>query len=120
MFRSAPSVVIAALLTSTGLAQPGEYLDMMGRAVKAPATYQESLKQIEARIDVVFVLDTTGSMSGLIEGAKQKIWAIANQIASAKPHPVVRMGLVAYRDRGDEYITKLTALTDDLDAVYSH
>ncbi len=29
------------------------------------------------RIDVV--LDTTGSMGGLIEGAKAKIWSIANQ-----------------------------------------
>jgi hypothetical protein len=29
------------------------------------------------------------------------------------------MGLVAYRDRGDEYVTKRTDLTDDLDALYS-
>jgi Mg-chelatase subunit ChlD len=73
----------------------------------------------ESVIDVVFVLDTTGSMSGLIEGAKQKIWSIANTIATAQPRPVVRMGLVGYRDRGDAYITKLTPLTDDLDAIYA-
>ena len=73
----------------------------------------------ESVIDVVFVLDTTGSMSGLIEGAKQKIWSIANTVATAQPRPVIRMGLVGYRDRGDEYITKLTPLTDDLDAVYA-
>ena len=30
-----------------------------------------------ARVDVVFVLDTTGSMSGLIQAAKEKIWSIA-------------------------------------------
>lgn len=70
------------------------------------------------KIEVVFVLDTTGSMSGLIEGAKQKIWSIANAMASAKPHPQIRMGLVAYRDRGDDYVTKLTPMTDDLDALY--
>ena len=29
-----------------------------------------------AKIDLVFVLDTTGSMSGLIRGAKEKIWSI--------------------------------------------
>ncbi|MBX3317731.1 MAG: hypothetical protein KF902_12815 [Phycisphaeraceae bacterium] len=82
-----------------------------------PAAPQDLAK--ESIIDVVFVLDTTGSMSGLIEGAKQKIWSIANTIATAEPRPVIRMGLVAYRDRGDEYITKLTPLTDDLDAVYA-
>lgn len=71
------------------------------------------------RIEVCFVLDTTGSMSGLIEGAKQKIWSIANEIVAAKPTPVVKFGLVAYRDRGDDYVTKLTALTDDIDAIYA-
>lgn len=70
------------------------------------------------QVEVVFVLDTTGSMGGLIQAAKEKIWAIANTLASTKPAPDIKMGLVGYRDRGDEYITKLTDLTDDLDAVY--
>jgi Mg-chelatase subunit ChlD len=70
------------------------------------------------RIEVCFVLDTTGSMSGLIEGAKEKIWSIANDLARAKPTPDIRFGLVAYRDRGDEYVVRATALTDDLDAIY--
>jgi uncharacterized protein YegL len=71
------------------------------------------------RVEVAFVLDTTGSMSGLIDGAKRKIWSIANQLASGQPRPVVRMALVAYRDRGDAYITQLHDLTDDIDAVYA-
>jgi Mg-chelatase subunit ChlD len=70
-------------------------------------------------VEVVFCLDTTGSMSGLIGAAKQKIWAISNQIASGKPAPNVKVGLVAYRDRGDEYITKVIDLTDDLDAIHT-
>lgn len=70
-------------------------------------------------VEVVFVLDTTGSMGGLIDGAKQKIWTIANAIVSAEPRPTVRMGLVGYRDRGDAYVTTRTALTDDIDAVYA-
>ncbi len=74
--------------------------------------------QPQKTVEVCFVLDTTGSMSGLIEGAKQKIWAIANDIVSAKPKPNVRFGLVGYRDRGDAYVTKPVALTDDLDAIY--
>ena len=70
------------------------------------------------KIDVCFVLDTTGSMSGLIEGAKQKIWSIANEITSAKPTPDIRIGLIGYRDRGDEYVTKAFDLTSDIDAIY--
>lgn len=70
-------------------------------------------------IDVVFVLDTTGSMSGLIQTAKDKIWSIARTMASAQPTPEIRIGLVAYRDRGDAYVTRVTDLSSDLDSVYA-
>jgi Mg-chelatase subunit ChlD len=77
-------------------------------------------KPAKPKIEVVFCLDTTGSMGGLIEGAKQKIWSISNQIAGGKPAPDLKIGLVAYRDRGagEEYVTKVIELTDDLDAIH--
>ncbi len=71
------------------------------------------------KVDVVFVLDTTGSMSGLIQTAKEKIWSIATTMASAQPTPEIRIGLVAYRDRGDHYVTKVVDLSDDLDSIYA-
>lgn len=70
-------------------------------------------------VDIVFVLDTTGSMSGLIQTAKEKIWSIATTMASAQPTPEIRIGLVGYRDRGDAYVTKTIDLSDDLDSVYA-
>lgn len=70
-------------------------------------------------VDVVFVLDTTGSMSGLIQTAKEKIWSIASTMASAQPSPEIRVGLVGYRDRGDAYVTKVVDLSSDLDSVYA-
>lgn len=70
-------------------------------------------------LEMVFVLDTTGSMGGLIEGAKQRIWGIINEVMQKESHPGVRVGLVAYRDIGDEYVTKILPLTDDLDKVYT-
>jgi Mg-chelatase subunit ChlD len=70
-------------------------------------------------VDVVFVLDTTGSMSGLIQTAKEKIWSIASTMASAQPTPEIRVGLVAFRDRGDQYVTRVVDLSPDLDSVYA-
>ncbi|NEV60685.1 vWA domain-containing protein [Thiorhodococcus minor] len=70
-------------------------------------------------IEAVFVLDTTGSMGGLIQAAKDKIWSIASTMAAAQPTPEIRMGLVAYRDRGDDYVTRVVDLSKDLDAVHS-
>ena len=78
------------------------------------------IKPTKPRIEVCFVLDTTASMSGLIEGAKQKIWSIANEMISAKPTPELKLGLIGFRDRGDEYVVKSFKLTDDIDSIYAH
>ncbi|MCB1024236.1 MAG: VWA domain-containing protein [Acidobacteria bacterium] len=82
-----------------------------------PDFYKESSKK--KTLEMVFVLDTTGSMGGLIEGAKQKIWSIVNGVMSGKEKANVKIGLVAYRDNGDLYVTKVLPLTDDLDKVYT-
>lgn len=75
--------------------------------------------QAAKKIELVFALDTTGSMGGLIEAAKEKIWSIATNMAQAQSQPEIKIGLVAYRDRGDAYITKVVELSSDLDTVYS-
>ena len=74
---------------------------------------------IKRKIEVVFVLDTTSSMSGLIAAAKEKIWSIATTMASAESAPEIHMGLVAFRDRGDAYVTRVLDLSTDLDTMYA-
>ncbi len=70
------------------------------------APERNSSKEIDKpKIELVFALDTTGSMSGLINAAKDKIWSIANTMATADPAPEIKIGIVGYRDRGDSYVT---------------
>ena len=69
-------------------------------------------------VEVVFAIDTTGSMAGLLESAKAKVWTVANQIMTGQPRPEVRFGLVFYRDTSDAYVTQATPLTTDIDAIY--
>ena len=71
-------------------------------------------------VEVAFVLDTTGSMGPLIESAKRKIWSIATAIVDANPDAEIRMGLVAYRDIGDDYVTKNFELTTDIQDLYAN
>jgi Mg-chelatase subunit ChlD len=85
----------------------------------AATNAQQAATKPAQQIQVCFVLDTTGSMSGLIEGAKQKIWTIANSIVSAQKGAHIEFALIPYRDRGDQYVTKVFDLTDDIDKVYS-
>ena len=75
---------------------------------------------IRCEVEVVFCIDTTGSMGKLLQGAKAKVWSICNQIANGKPTPDLKVGLVAYRDKGDDYITKVFDLSRDLDGVHSN
>ena len=83
------------------------------------AHLQQPIAIERPKVEVVFVLDTTSSMSGLIDAAKEKIWSIASSMASAQPAPDIHMGLVAFRDRGDAYVTKVVDLSQDLDSMYA-
>ena len=38
-------------------------------------------------VELVYVVDTTGSMGGLLDGMRRSHWAICNQILSARPTP---------------------------------
>ena len=84
-----------------------------------PAIAPVELNPTESTMEMVFVLDTTGSMGGLLTGAKQRIWGIVNEVMQTSSLSSVKVGLVAYRDRGDQYVTQVLPLTEDLDKVYS-
>jgi Ca-activated chloride channel family protein len=62
--------------------------------VTAPATAQANQP---ARVDVMFVLDITSSMSPSIEGVKNSIKAFVSEFRQYKIDP--RMGLIGFRDR---------------------
>jgi hypothetical protein len=70
------------------------------------------------RIDVVFCIDCSGSMGPVIETAKQKVWAIVNEIARAKPAPELRIGLIGYGNATGPFPT--FPLSADLDDVYKN
>jgi Mg-chelatase subunit ChlD len=89
------------------------------RAQNDPAAQVKDVAGGKPAIELVFVIDTTGSMGGLIEGAKQKVWSIVNEVMKSPSKPEVRMGLVAYRDHGDAYVTQVTPVTRNLDHVYN-
>ncbi|MBX3421806.1 MAG: VWA domain-containing protein [Pirellulaceae bacterium] len=69
-----------------------------------------TLPQVQAEItlDIVFVIDTTSSMKPHIEAAKEVVRKIAAAVnANQHVRGRVRLGLVGYRDEGDEYVSKV-------------
>jgi hypothetical protein len=77
----------------------------------------------KGKVDLVIALDTSGSMEGLIDSARARLWDAVNLLATAKPRPVLRVGLIQYGNDGIARETGFTRtemdLTTDLDAVYA-
>jgi Mg-chelatase subunit ChlD len=117
--RSTKAKLVALALFLATAATVALVPERQGTPIPVHSVTPVELTNGHAKIEVVFVLDTTGSMGGLIQAAKEKIWSIATTMASAKPAPEIRMGLVAYRDRGDAYVTRVVDLSSDLDSMYA-
>jgi Mg-chelatase subunit ChlD len=66
------------------------------------------------RIEVAFVMDATGSMEPYIAQARQRIGQIAENLAQGQPKPDVRFALVAFRDKGDAFVTRVSPFTPQL------
>ena len=72
-------------------------------------------------VDLVIALDVSGSMEGLIESAKQRLWDITNELAQARPVPALRVAILSYGNPtyGAQagYVRVDLPFTADLDAV---
>lgn len=93
------------------------------KEAKVITTYARQVSNIEnnktsKNVEIVFCLDATGSMSGLIGTAKEKIWNIVSELAQNNEIESLKLGMVFYRDKGDAFITRKIHLTTDLDEVY--
>lgn len=111
-----PAVAAATIVTAALLTQGGGKTET---TTSNPYTVEVVTSKDTSQIDVVFAVDTTGSMGGLLDGAKRTVWSIATHIRKTDPNANLRIGLVAYRDIGDEYVTRPYMLTTDLDSVFT-
>jgi Mg-chelatase subunit ChlD len=72
-----------------------------------------------ARLDLVFLVDATGSMGDEIGKLKTALRGIANEVAQLPSRPDTCFGLVAYRDRGDAFLVRRHDFTNDLGGFQS-
>ena len=72
-------------------------------------------------VELAICLDTSGSMDGLIEAAKTKLWDIVNDLALATPTPRLRVALLTYGNDGhiaeDGWVHVDSPFTEDLDEI---
>lgn len=83
----------------------------------------EDTTQVTPKIDLVFVIDTTGSMSDEIREVKMHIQNIIEELRTGTPTPDVAVGFVIYRDYPDQesaYVFHLYPLSTDIDTVLAN
>lgn len=91
----------AAAVTIPAVAFHGEqgriqYLELPGPCYAAPT------------IDVAFVVDATGSMSDEIAFLQAELADVIGRVKDSLPTADLRLGSVFYRDRGDDYLTRIS------------
>lgn len=65
-------------------------------------------------VDVVFVFDATGSMGDELRYLQEEMKDVIARAKKATGGLAIRTGAVVYRDHGDEYLTRISRLTDDI------
>jgi hypothetical protein len=68
------------------------------------------------KLDLLFLIDSTGSMQGEISKIQATLATIARRITQLGGQPQIRFAGVTYRDRGDEYVTRKFGFTSNLNA----
>ncbi len=122
MFHSlAHRIVAVGLVGVMGLAfaAPGPDVTIPPLATTGPRAAQH-----RPLVQLAILLDTSGSMSGLIDQARTELWSIVNQFIVARQKgiaPEVQVALFEYGNDGlareAGYIRQIVGFTTDLDRV---
>jgi len=119
------NTVFQALTDNTGKAELWANLvnegvkELKSEGVKAP---EQSLVvdmpcEPTDLVDVCFVFDATGSMGDELRYLQTEMKDVIARASAATGGLKIRTGAVVYRDHGDDYITRLSRLTDDITAT---
>jgi Mg-chelatase subunit ChlD len=113
-FDPAPSALYEVTASRGGQTASG----LLRRGQKDALELQlaEAVAPQRARLDLVFLIDATGSMADEIQKLKSSLRSIAADAARLPSRPDLCFGLVAYRDTTDPFVLRSHDFTDDLGA----
>lgn len=77
------------------------------------ATLDQEVPRAPVQLDVLFLVDATGSMGDEIDRLKANIDSVSTQLAALPAQPDVHFAMTVYRDRGDLFVTRNFDFTSD-------
>ena len=111
-----------AITDNTGKAELWNGLIVNGEQLAVGGEWKEGLNTIvidepcsaSDAVDVLFVFDATGSMGDELRYLQAEMKDVIARAKEATGGLAIRTGAVVYRDHGDEYLTRISRLTDDI------
>jgi hypothetical protein len=67
------------------------------------------------RVEISFIVDATGSMGDELEFLKEDLKSVIQTVQNDNADITILTSTVFYRDEGDDYVTKMSEFTGDLD-----
>jgi len=81
-----------------------------------------SLNQVQPsskKADIAFVVDATGSMGDELEYLKVELIDVIGRVKSTNPGVTLNLGAVYYRDTEDEFVTRVSEFSTDINQTIS-
>lgn len=111
------SAPISVTVTSGSASQTFE-VDPSGMGASREATLRlETTRSLPTALDMMFVIDTTGSMSDELSYLTRELEGIVASVVADHGNAELRFGLTVYRDVGDDYVVREFGFTSDLQTM---
>lgn len=92
-------------------------LKLSGRGQQTITLRISGMAKPVSALDLVLVLDTTGSMGDEMAYLQSELDSIVTRVKSQVGNVDLRIGLIVYRDEGDAYVTRSFPLSGDIAAL---
>ncbi len=101
---------------AVGVSKDGAFAQQTLAEGEDSVTIELDLKTNESvKLDMMIMLDTTGSMGDELEYVKAELKDMISRIAAEGQTADIRLSVNFYRDHGDEYTVKYFEFTSDID-----
>jgi Mg-chelatase subunit ChlD len=91
----------------------------VGQSTIRPARRDVRQRSQRRALDIGFLVDATGSMGDEMTYLQSELKDIVRRVRAIEPDLDIRLSVVFYRDRGDEFITKSLPFTRSVDEAVS-
>ena len=90
-------------------------LDVLGDDAATSVSFAQQ-GTTQKKLELMYVVDTTGSMGDEIEFLQAEVADVINRVRKENDNISISLSMNFYRDQGDDYVVRSNEFSDDIDA----